>query len=56
MERRHGMRPQQVLVVDDSSDIREVWRVWLNCWGFAVGLIRFRGHLPKGGYDVPHAP
>ena len=20
-----------------------------------VGLIRFRGHLPKGGYDVPHA-
>jgi hypothetical protein len=20
-----------------------------------VGLIRFRGHLPKGGYDVPNA-
>jgi len=20
-----------------------------------LGLIRFRGHLPKGGYDVPHA-
>lgn len=20
----------------------------------SVGLIRFRGHLPKGGYDVPH--
>jgi hypothetical protein len=20
----------------------------------AVGLIRFRGHLPKGGYDVPN--
>ncbi len=20
-----------------------------------VGLIRFRGHLPRGGYDVPHA-
>ena len=36
MERRHGMRPQQVLVVDDSPDIRELWRVWLNFWGFAV--------------------
>ncbi len=23
-------------------------------WG-QVGLIRFRGHLPKGGYDVPNA-
>jgi hypothetical protein len=19
-----------------------------------LGLIRFRGHLPRGGYDVPH--
>jgi len=23
--------------------------------GSLMGLIRFRGHLPKGGYDVPHA-
>ena len=36
MERRHGTRPQQVLVVDDSADIRELWRLWLNFWGFAV--------------------
>ena len=21
---------------------------------FVLGLIRFRGHVPKGGYDVPH--
>ena len=36
MERRHGTRPQQVLVVADSADIRELWRLWLNFWGFAV--------------------
>src|SRR5687768_3777777 len=36
MDRRNGMRPQQVLVVDDSPDIRELWRMWLNFWGFAV--------------------
>jgi len=36
MERRHGMRPQQILVVDDSAEIRELWRIWLNFWGFGV--------------------
>jgi two-component system cell cycle response regulator DivK len=36
MERRRRTRPQQVLVVDDSADIRELWRMWLNFWGFAV--------------------
>ena len=36
MERRHGVRPQQVLVVDDSADVRELWCMWLNFWGFAV--------------------
>jgi two-component system cell cycle response regulator DivK len=36
MERRHRTRPQQVLVVDDSADIRELWRLWLNFWGFTV--------------------
>jgi hypothetical protein len=24
--------------------------------GAPVRLIRFRGHVPKGGYDVPHVP
>jgi len=36
MERRHGTRPQQVSVVDDSADIHELWRLWLDFWGFAV--------------------
>jgi len=25
-----------VLIVDDSPDIRELWRLWLTFWGFAV--------------------
>ena len=36
MERRHGSRPQRVLVVDDSADMREMWRACLTHWGFAV--------------------
>ena len=40
MERRQRSRPQRVLVVDDNSDIRELWRMWLNFWGFAVDEAR----------------
>ncbi len=29
-------RPQRVLLVDDSADIREMWRMWLTFWGFNV--------------------
>jgi CheY-like chemotaxis protein len=36
MERRHTTRPQHVLIVDDSEDIREMWKAWLTFWGFAV--------------------
>ena len=36
MERRSIPRPQRVLIADDSADIREMWRLWLTCWGFAV--------------------
>ena len=25
-----------MLVVDDSADIRELWRLWLTFWGFSV--------------------
>lgn len=25
-----------MLIVDDSDDIREMWRLWLTYWGFAV--------------------
>jgi two-component system alkaline phosphatase synthesis response regulator PhoP len=25
-----------VLVVDDSADVRELWSMWLQFWGFAV--------------------
>jgi two-component system response regulator MprA len=35
-ERRTGPRPQRILVVDDSPDIRELWVEWLKIWGFAV--------------------
>lgn len=35
-DRRILPRPQRVLVVDDSDDIRELWRVWLTFWGFDV--------------------
>ena len=36
MERRTTPRPQRVLIVDDSADIRGLWRLWLTFWGFAV--------------------
>jgi CheY-like chemotaxis protein len=36
MERRHTRRPQHVLIVDDSEDIREMWKAWLTFWGFSV--------------------
>ena len=42
VERQHrlpGVAAEAVEVVEDD--------------GLEVGLIRFRGHLPKGGYDVP---
>ena len=36
MERRSAFRPQRVLVVDDTADLRELWKLWLTGWGFAV--------------------
>ena len=36
MNRRAGSRPQRVLVVDDSEDLRELWVAWLHTWGFVV--------------------
>lgn len=36
VERRKRPRPQRVLLVDDSDDVRELWRLWLTFWGFAV--------------------
>jgi CheY-like chemotaxis protein len=35
-ERRLEPRPQSVLVVDDYADLRTMWRLWLNMWGFEV--------------------
>lgn len=34
--RRVLPRPQPVLVVDDSPDVREIWNLWLTFWGFHV--------------------
>ena len=36
VDRRAVERPQRVLVVDDSPDLRELWVTWLHAWGFAV--------------------
>jgi two-component system cell cycle response regulator DivK len=35
-DRRVLPRPQRVLVVDDSADVRELWTMWLQIWGFSV--------------------
>lgn len=35
-DRRLEPRPQRVLVVDDYADLRTMWRLWLNMWGFDV--------------------
>ena len=36
MERRHEVRPQKVLVVDDNPGLRQLWSVWLSLWNFLV--------------------
>jgi CheY-like chemotaxis protein len=36
MDRRALARPQRVLVVEDSADIRGLWRMWLTFSGFLV--------------------
>jgi CheY-like chemotaxis protein len=36
MERRSAFRPQRVLIVDDTEDLRRQWKLWLTGWGFAV--------------------
>jgi len=54
VERRKGPRPQRVLIVDDSTDIRDLWRVWLTFWGFQVEEARngFEG-IQKAALNVP---
>jgi len=45
-----------------NDNMRRVWRFRLRRYDFddrqwvrtTVGLIRFRGHLLEGGYDVDH--
>ena len=39
-DRRRHPRPQRVLVVDDSEDLRELWRLWLTFWNFSVDEAR----------------
>jgi two-component system phosphate regulon response regulator PhoB len=36
MDRRRLARPQRILVVDDSADMRDLWNVWLTAHGFSV--------------------
>ena len=35
-ERRSGQRPQLLLLVDDTRDLRQMWRVWLALWRFTT--------------------
>lgn len=35
-ERRVLSRPQRVLLVEDTADLREMWHVWLSHFGFDV--------------------
>lgn len=35
-DRRSGARPQLVLLVEDTADLREMWHVWLQHFGFDV--------------------
>jgi CheY-like chemotaxis protein len=36
MDRRRLARPQRILVVDDSADMRDLWNLWLTAHGFSV--------------------
>jgi CheY-like chemotaxis protein len=35
-ERRVLPRPQRILIVDDDADVRHLWELWLEFWGFSV--------------------
>ena len=53
-ERRRHPRPQRVLLVDDSDDIRELWRLWLTYWNFSVEEARDgREAVRKALHSVP---
>ena len=39
-DRRRHHRPQRVLLVDDSDDLRQLWRLWLTFWNFSVDEAR----------------
>ncbi len=54
MERRRGTRPQRILIVEDSDDIREMWRTWLTIWGFEVDEARDGAEaVQKARCDTP---
>ena len=54
MERRTLPRPQRVLIVDDSDDIRQLWMAWLTFWGFLVDEARNGAEcLSKADANVP---
>ena len=53
MERRRAFRPQRVLLVDDSRDIRELWRAWLMSWGFAVEEAQNGAEAVKKAHSHP---
>lgn len=53
-DRRQHPRPQRVLLVDDSDDIRELWRLWLTYWNFSVEEARDgREAVSKALHSVP---
>jgi DNA-binding response OmpR family regulator len=53
MERRSAFRPQRVLIVDDTADLRELWKLWLTEWGFAVDEARNGAEAVQKARDHP---
>ena len=56
MERQSAFRPQRVLVVDDTADLRELWKIWLTGWGFAVDEARDGAEAVRKARFLPAGP
>ncbi len=55
MDRRRTPRPQRILVADDFAEVRELWRVWLTYWGFAVEEARDGAEAVERAIAAPPA-
>ena len=54
MDRRVRQRPQRILLVEDSADLRQLWKIWLTIRGFAVDEARDGAEaVRKAQADLP---